>query len=48
MSAPYILFLINDKVSSYQQLLHKSGGATLYNQRIQNMLSLSTNVLTMK
>ena len=28
----------NDKVSSYQQLLHKSEGATLHNRRIQNML----------
>jgi len=27
-----------DEVSSYQQLLHNSGGATLYNQRIPNML----------
>ena len=27
-----------DEVSSYQQLLHISGGATLYNWRIQNML----------
>ena len=27
-----------DKVSSYQQLLHKSKGATLYNRRIQNTL----------
>ena len=27
-----------DKVSSYQQLLHNSGGPTLYNRRIQNML----------
>ena len=30
--------VFGDKVSSYQQLLHNSGGATLYNQRIQNML----------
>ena len=30
--------VFNDKVSSYQQLLHKSEGATLYNRRIQNML----------
>ena len=30
--------VLNDKVSSYQQLLHNSGGATLYNWRIQNML----------
>ena len=29
--------VFNDKVSSYQQLLHKSEGATLYNRRIQNM-----------
>ena len=28
----------NDKVSCYQQLLHKSEGSTLYNRRIQNML----------
>ena len=26
-----------DKVSSYQQLLHKSEGSILYNRRIQNM-----------
>ena len=30
--------VFNDKVSSYQQLLHNSRGATLYNRRIQNML----------
>ena len=30
--------VLNDKVSSYQQLQHNSGGATLYNRRIQNML----------
>ena len=30
--------VFNDKISSYQQLLHKSEGTTLYNQRIQNML----------
>ena len=30
--------VFNDKVSSYQQLLHKSEGSTLYNRRIQNML----------
>ena len=30
--------VLNDKVSSYQQLLHKSEGATLYNRRIQYML----------
>ena len=34
--ALHIVF--NDKVSSYQQLQHNSGGATLYNRRIQNML----------
>ena len=27
--------VFNDKVSSYQQLLHKSEGSTLYNRRIQ-------------
>ena len=31
-------FVFNDKVSSYQQLLHKSKGSTLYNRRVQNML----------
>ena len=30
--------VFNDKVSSYQQLLHKSEGSTLYNRLIQNML----------
>ena len=30
--------VFNDRVSSYQQLLHKSDGATLYNRRIPNML----------
>ena len=29
--------IFNDKVSSYQQLLHKSEGSILYNRRIQNM-----------
>ena len=36
ISALRIVF--NDKVWSYQQILHNSGGATLYNQRIQNVL----------
>ena len=30
--------VLNDKVSSYQQLLHNSEGTTLYNQRVQKML----------
>ena len=30
--------VFKDKVSSCQQLLHKSEGATMYNRRIQNML----------
>ena len=33
-----VLVLFFDKVSSFQQLLHNSGGPTLYNRRIQNML----------
>ena len=39
--------VLNDKVSSYQQLLHNSGGAILYN-RYKICKSLSTNVCTMK
>ena len=38
--------VFNDKVSSYQQLLHKSEGSTLYNRRIHNMLITIYKCLT--
>ena len=33
-----LCIVFNDKVSHYQQLLHKTEGSTLWNRRIQNML----------
>ena len=38
LNKPSLRIVFKDKVSSCQQLLHKSEGATLYNRRIQNML----------